>query len=226
VVDFIFMLTRADRTIADALYCLPEVIEAGIQHIGFKDVGVNFETLRSLADAIRASGATVYLEVVSLDAASEEASARMAVELGVDVLMGGTRPEIVVPILAGTTIRYYPFPGTIVGNPSVLVGTIDSIASSAAELLARDGVHGLDLLAHRFGGDVPELMRRIVSIAGDKPVIIAGSIDRAERVAAAVSVGAAGFTIGTAALDGVFVPQGDLITQLCAVKKLVATLEA
>jgi 4-hydroxythreonine-4-phosphate dehydrogenase len=220
------MLTRADRTIADALYCLPEVIEAGIQHIGFKDVGVNFETLRSLADAIRASGATVYLEVVSLDAASEEASARMAVELGVDVLMGGTRPEIVVPILAGTTIRYYPFPGTIVGNPSVLLGTIDSIASSAAELLARDGVHGLDLLAHRFDGDVPELMRRIVSIAGDKPVIIAGSIDRAERVAAAVSVGAAGFTIGTAALDGVFVPKGDLITQLCAVKKLVATLEA
>lgn len=226
MVDFIFMLTRADRTIADAPDRLPEVIKAGVQHIGFKDVGVDFETLRSLADAIRASGATVYLEVVSLNAASEEASAQMAVELGVDVLMGGTRPEIVVPILSGTTIRYYPFPGTIVGNPSVLVGTIDSIAYSAAELLARDGVHGLDLLAYRFDGDVPELMRRIVSIAGDKPVIIAGSIDRAERVAAAVSVGAAGFTIGTAALDSVFVPQGDLSTQLSAVKKLVATLEA
>jgi 4-hydroxythreonine-4-phosphate dehydrogenase len=220
------MLTRADRTIADALDRLPEVIEAGIQHIGFKDVGVDFETLRSLAAAMRASGATVYLEVVSLDAASEEASARMAVELGVDVLMGGTRPDIVVPILAGTTIRYYPFPGTIVGNPSVLVGTIDSIAASAAELLARDGVHGLDLLAYRFDGDVCELMRRIVAIANDRPVIVAGSIDSAERVAAAVSVGAVGFTIGTAALDGVFVPQRDLSTQLSAVKKLVATLEA
>jgi 4-hydroxythreonine-4-phosphate dehydrogenase len=226
VVDFIFMLTRADRTIADALDRLPEVIEAGIQHIGFKDVGVDFETLQSLADAIRTSGATVYLEVVSLDAASEEASARMAVELGVDILMGGTRPEIVVPILAGTTIRYYPFPGTIVGNPSVLVGTIDIIATSAAELLARDGVHGLDLLAYRFDGDVSELMRRIVSISGGKPVIVAGSIDSVERVAAAVSVGAVGFTIGTAALDGVFVPQRDLSTQLRAVRKLVSTFEA
>ena len=38
--------------------------------------------------------------VVSLDAQSEETSARAAVELGVDVLMGGTRPQVILPIEA------------------------------------------------------------------------------------------------------------------------------
>lgn len=73
-----------------------------MRHIGFKDVGLPFARLRRLADTIRAAGATLYLEVVSLDAQSEEVSARAAAEPGVDVLMGGTRPEVVLPILAGT----------------------------------------------------------------------------------------------------------------------------
>ena len=95
--DFIFMLTHTDRTIPDAQERLEEALEAGVRHIGFKDVGLPFARLRRLADAIRAAGATLYLEVVSLDASSEEASARAAVELGVDVLMGGTRPHVVLP---------------------------------------------------------------------------------------------------------------------------------
>jgi transposase-like protein len=33
--------------------------------------------------------------------------------------MGGTHPHIVLPILAGTGIRYYPFPGEVVGHPRV-----------------------------------------------------------------------------------------------------------
>ena len=160
--------------------------------------------LRDLAKAIRAGGARLYLEVVSLDAASEAASARAAVELQVDVLMGGVRPAVVSPILAGTGIRYYPFPGEIVGHPSVLEGSIESIVASAQNLLAHDGVHGLDLLAYRSRENVAELMRRICTVAGDKPVVVAGSLDCAERIEAAVTAGAAGFTVGTAALDGVF----------------------
>ena len=120
--DFIFMLTHTDRTILDAHDRVAEALEAGVRHIGFKDVGLPFAGLRRLADTTRAGGATLYLEVVSLDAASEEASARVAAELGVDVLMGGTRPHMVLPILAGTGIRYYPFPGEVVGHPSALKG--------------------------------------------------------------------------------------------------------
>jgi imidazole glycerol phosphate synthase subunit HisF len=64
-------------------------------------------------------------------------------------------------------------------------------------------VHGLDLLAYRYTGDVPALIAA-VSAAVAKPVIVAGSIDRAERVEAAATSGAQGFTVGTAALAGAF----------------------
>lgn len=201
--DFIFMLTRQDRTIANALERLPEVLAAGVQHIGFKDVGLPLPDLRQLADAIRAAGAVSYLEVVSLDEASETASAQAAVALGVDVLMGGTRPEVVLPLLRGTPIRYYPFPGAVSGHPSVLGGSIADIVASAQRMAALPGVHGLDLLAYRFAGDVPALIQRVCA-AVDKPVVVAGSIDRADRIEAAVAGRAAGLTVGTAALDGVF----------------------
>ena len=202
--DFIFMLTRSDRTISDAHERVPDALRAGVCHIGFKDVGLPFATLRRLADTIRATGAKLYLEVVSLDARSEEASARAAVALGVDVLMGGTCPQVVLPVLAGTGIRYYPFPGKVVGHPSVLTGRPDAIVASARRLAAMDGVHGLDLLAYRFPGDGPDLIGRVCRAVAPKPVVVAGSIDRPERIAAVIAAGAAGFTVGTAALDGVF----------------------
>lgn len=204
--DFIFMLTRHDRTIADALEQLPAVLAAGVRHIGFKDIGLPWPELRRLADAIRAGGAQSYLEVVSQDAASELASAHAALALGVDVLMGGTRPEEVLPLLAGSPLRYYPFAGAVVGHPSVLQGTVQNIVASARRIAALDGVHGLDLLAYRFAGDVGEVPALIAAVcaAVDKPVVVAGSIDRGGRIAAAGAGSAAGFTVGTAALDGAF----------------------
>jgi 4-hydroxythreonine-4-phosphate dehydrogenase len=201
--EFVFMLTRHDRTIPGAHERLREVLAAGVRHIGFKDIGLPLEELQILADAIRAAGAQVYLEVVSLDELSEAASAKAAVALGVDVLMGGTRPHAVLPIIVRTGIRYYPFPGRIVGHPSRLEGTADEIVASAQALAALDGVHGLDLLAYRFDGDVPDLIARVCD-AISKPVVVAGSIDRADRIEAVVKGGATGFTIGTAALEGAF----------------------
>jgi len=46
-------------------------------------------------------------------------------------------------------------------------------------------------------------MRTLCAAVG-KPVVVAGSIDRPERVEAAISAGAAAITVGTAALDGIF----------------------
>lgn len=212
--DFIFMLTRADQTISDAERRLPEALAAGVRHVGFKDIGLPPAALRRLAEAIRAAGATTYLEVVSLDAASEAASARMAVDLGVDVLMGGTRPEVVTPVIAGSPIRYFPYPGEVVGHPCVLTGGIAAIVESARRLLATPGVHGLDLLAYRFVGDVERLMRDVCAAAASRPVVIAGSLDRLERLQAVATAGASAFTVGTAALDGVFPCPANLADQL------------
>lgn len=201
--DFIFMLTHQDRTVADAAERLNDVLAAGITHVGFKDIGLPLDRLVDLAAAIKAAGATLYLEVVSLDEESERRSAQAAVDLGVDILMGGTRPNVVLPVIAGKNIRYYPFPGKIVGHPSKLEGTIETIVESALQLTAIEGVSGLDLLAYRFDGDVEALMTRVCE-AVDKPVVIAGSIDSPQRMAAVVRSGAAGFTIGTAAFNGAF----------------------
>jgi 4-hydroxythreonine-4-phosphate dehydrogenase len=220
--DFIFMLTNKDRTVPDAIDRLQEVIASGVRHIGFKDVGLPFAQLQTLATAIKAAGAKLYLEVVSLDAESERHSADAAMKLGVDVLMGGTRPEIVLPLIKGTQIQYYPFPGTIVGHPSVLTGTVETIVESAKRLARMDGVHGLDLLAYRFEGDVPRLIRDVVRAISPKPVVVAGSIDSQERFKAVINGKAAGFTIGTAALDGVFAAKSkSLPDQLAAVKAIL-----
>lgn len=204
VPDFIFMLTQNDRTVANALDRLDEVIATGIRHIGFKDIGLSFAALQELTAAIRASGARVYLEVVSLDEASEAASARTAVSLNVDFLLGGTRPGVVLPIIRGKTIRYYPFAGTIVGHPSQLVGAPSQIIAGAKRIADMDGVDGLDLLAYRSVGDASSLIAQVCSAVAPKPVIVAGSIDCADRLGAVVRGRAAAFTVGTAALHGVF----------------------
>lgn len=222
---FIFMLTRNDRTVAEAAEHLHTALSLGVRHIGFKDVGLPVAQLQALNTEIKAKGATSYLEVVSLDRDSEIASARAAVEIGVDVLLGGTHVDDVLGVLAGSPIQYYPFPGEIVGHPSVLKGSRADIAKSAAELAQREGVDGLDLLAYRSEVDgIPHLISAVCRAAG-KPVIVAGSIADPDRIALVKEAGAAGFTIGTAALDGDYpTTSDDLSAQLSAIVRDVAEL--
>ena len=196
--DFIFMLTEDDRTIADARARLEDVLAGGARHIGFKDIGLPFEELKGLAADIRSAGGRAYLEVVSLDEESELRSAKAAIDLEVDCLLGGTRADAVASMLRHHPVRYYPFPGEIVGHPSVLTGSVEEIAESARKLADLETVHGLDLLAYRFEGDVPALMKAVCQ-STSKPVIMAGSIDQEDRIVAVAESGAAGFTVGTAA---------------------------
>jgi hypothetical protein len=63
--DFVFMLTRADRTIGDGLDVLDDIRSIGLTHIGFKDVGIAGNALVELHRRIKDMGATSYLEVVS-----------------------------------------------------------------------------------------------------------------------------------------------------------------
>lgn len=221
---FIFMLTRNDLTVQDAEQHLQTALELGVRHIGFKDVGLPVDRLKAINNTIKTAGAKSYLEVVSLDRNSELTSAAAAVEIGADVLLGGTHVDDVLPIIAGTAVHYCPFPGRISGHPSVLEGSILEIVASAKALAARDGVHGLNLLAYRSRGDVPTLIREVCSAVA-KPVYIAGSIDRPDQIAAVKQAGAAGFTIGTAALDGKYPGSDrDVSSQLGAIIRDVAAL--
>ncbi len=208
--DFIFMLTRHDRTVPEAIDHVATALQAGIRHIGFKDIGLPFAELRTIHRLIKAGGATSYLEVVSLDRVSEIASVRAAIDLGVDNLLGGTHVEDVLPLLRRTGIRYYPFAGRVSGHPSILEGSVAEIVGSARAIADQGGVDGLDLLAYRSHTDVETLIAAICA-ATDKPILVAGSIERPEQIATIRRCGAASFTIGTAALEGRFPGAGPML---------------
>ncbi|EWM10666.1 hypothetical protein [Kutzneria sp. 744] len=199
--EFVFMLTRDDRTVADAHGILERIEPIGLRHIGFKDIGLSFVELKTLARRIHDLGARSYLEVVSVD--GETSSIEAALDLGVDVVLGGTRVADGIKILDGTGIEYWPFPGRVEGHPSVLTGDAAEIVASAEEIAATPGVHGLDLLAYRFAGDAPALAAEVVK-AVDIPVLAAGSVDRVERIDRLRKARVWGFTVGTAILDGTF----------------------
>jgi hypothetical protein len=198
--EFIFMLTRDDRTVANAFEAYDEVRDTDVRYVGFKDIGLPPDRLKELANAIRADGREVMLEVVSERAEDELRSIRAAIDIGVDWVLGGTHPEAALPALHGRGLRYCPFPGRVIGHPSLLRGTVEEIAESARTLTATPGVHGLDLLAYRFDGNVDELVGAVVE-SSSGPVIAAGSVDSLDRIRALQEGGVWGFTIGGAIFD-------------------------
>lgn len=222
--EFIFMLTHEDVTVENALEVYDEVRDTDLRYVGFKDVGPSFERLKELADAIHEGGHEVMLEVVSERKEDELRSARAALDLGVDYLLGGTHAGEVAEILGGTGVRYCPFPGRIVGHPSLLRGSIEEISESARKLAAMDAVWGLDLLAYRYDGDVEALARSVVG-AVDVPVIAAGSVDGAEKIRRLSDAGVWGFTVGSAIFDGTF-PGGSVRERVEAVLAMSRTTAA
>ncbi|MDX6545498.1 MAG: 4-hydroxythreonine-4-phosphate dehydrogenase [Gaiellales bacterium] len=212
MIEFIFMLTRDDQTLADAREVYASIASSGVRHVGCKDVGLPRDELAALMEDIRGNGHTTHLEVVSESEAATLASARVAAEIGPDFLIGGTLIEPVQEILAGTGIRFFPYVGQIVGHPCLLRGSIAEIADDArrAEQL---GVDGINLLAYRYDGDVDALVEAVVD-ATSLPVIAAGSVDSQARIHALAEHGVWAFTIGTAALDGKLVAGAPLPEQL------------
>ncbi|GAA3390055.1 hypothetical protein [Streptomyces roseoviridis] len=215
--DFIFMLTRDDRTVTDCLHVLDSVRELGITHIGFKDVGVDTATLRRLHEQIRALGATSHLEVVSTGRAEVLDSVRTAVDLGVDWLLGGTRIEETLALLDGTGIRYLPFAGEPTGHPTRLAGTPARIADDCRRAEAA-GCAGVDLLAHRATDADPLDLVRAARAATAGRLVVAGSLSTPAEIRALAEVGADAFTVGSAAFAGALRPEaGTLAAQLTAV---------
>jgi hypothetical protein len=214
--DFIFMLTRQDQTVSDCLAVLAEIEPVGLRHIGFKDVGAELETLAVLNRRIKENGATSYMEVVATSAEAALNSARIALQIGVDRLLGGTQVKETLEILQGSGIAYYPFPGRPVGHPTRLGGTPEQVEADAREFMAL-GCAGVDLLAYRATEAEPiDLVKAARRGLGAKGTLIcAGAVDSAARIAALRDAGCDAFTIGSAAFDGSFSPRkGSLRSQL------------
>ena len=217
MIEFVFMLTHHDRTVDDPAGVYEQVRGSGLRYVGFKDIGASVAQLRDVCDRAHADGLEVMLEVVSTTREEELRSVAAAGEIGVDWLLGGTHPEDGLKILdeagaggrpdgrggaGGVRPKYCPFPGTVVGHPSILRGEVAEIAESGRRMTALDGVFGLDLLAYRHeSADAAELTRAVVRAASG-PVIAAGSVASTAQIAALDQAGAWGFTIGGAIFEG------------------------
>jgi hypothetical protein len=203
--DFIFMLTRNDRTIEDAASLVDAACELGVRHIGFKDVGVPFATMRDVADRIRRRGGVSYLEVVSTTSEAVVRSLESARALEVDRILGGTDLDAAARILGGLG-RYFPFPGRPVGHPTQLEGSADLVAEHCRASRAA-GCGGVDLLAYRATeADPLDLVRAARNALPGRTLIVAGSVNSTERIHALAAAGADAFTIGSAIFDGAFSP--------------------
>jgi hypothetical protein len=216
VMDFIFMLTRNDRTIEDCLDLIELIKPVGLKHVGFKDVGVQPGVLKALTQAIHDTGATSYMEVVSTTAEACLNSARIARDLGVKRLLGGTDVDQIMATIAGSGIEYYPFPGKPVGHPTKLGGTAADVTAHCQSFVKK-GCAGCDILAYRATeADPIDLVRAARRGLGTgKHLIVAGAVTSAERIKAIHDAGADAFTIGTAVFDGSYAPtKGSILSQL------------
>jgi hypothetical protein len=224
VIEFVFMLTHNDATVAGGPALYQTLRGSGLRYIGFKDVGAAPEDLLAVTRAAHDDGLEVMLEVVSVSRADELRSLRLAPDLEVDWVLGGTHAEDGVEIVRGAGMRYCPFPGRVEGHPSVLHGTIAEIAEDARALTSLPGVSGLDLLAYRHVSEDPVALTRAVVAAAAGPVIAAGSVATVDQIAALAGAGAWGFTIGGAIFDGLLPGGPDIAAQVRGVLTAVAGL--
>jgi len=209
------MLTHQDKTVQNALELFERTKDFPIKHWGFKDVGLSPDEMQKVVAVMKDSGKTTFLEVVSLSEEEGLQGARLAVELGFDILMGTVFYPSIADYLKDKPVLYYPFPGHVHSHPSILDGEIEEIVAHACELEGY-GVHGLDLLTYRYNGEAPSLLRQVVD-ATKVPVVSAGSIASFARIEEVWSAGAWGFTIGTAFFEKQFLPEGSFEENVQAV---------
>jgi len=209
------MLTHYDQTVPEALELFERTKDYPIRHWGFKDVGLAPTDMETIVNAMKEAGKTTFLEVVSLSEEEGLRGARLAVDLGFDILMGTVFFPSIADYLRDKTVRYYPFPGHVHSHPSILDGEIEEIVAHACELESY-GAHGLDLLTYRYNGEAAHLLKKVVE-ATKIPVVSAGSIASFERINEVWEAGAWGFTIGSAFFEKKFVPEGSFEENLLSV---------
>jgi hypothetical protein len=214
---FICSLAHDGTTVDGAAELIAELRRTGLRHVGIKDAGPPPAVLREVADAAHAAGMDVMLEIAAGGAKAELRALHSAHQIGADWILGGRQVQAAEALLRGSGIRYLPFAGRPAEHTGMLAGGIDEIARDAAELTARNGVHGVTLPAYRHPNVDPVSLARAVVAAADGPVVVAGAITRLGQVAALRSAGVWGFSIGSAIFER-RLPGGPSITgQVAAV---------
>lgn len=212
----VIMLTLNDMTLPDASSIFEQIGHSRVQYFGFKDVGLPWDQMESLAKIIRKAGKKLFFEIVSPSVEQTIEGAERALRLEADYLVGGKFVSDVLPIVKDHPIKYFPYVGTIVGHPCNLEG-------SAAEILAearkyqKMGVDGINLLAYRHCGDANLLIQTLKENC-DLPLMVAGSVNSKQQITFLRGKGVELFTMGSALFEKDLVPQASLQEQVKALE--------
>lgn len=208
--NLVVMLTHNDKTVKNAYDIFEQCKESKARFFGFKEKPLPLPEMKKLYRYMKQCGKKTVLEVVSYTEQEGLEGAQMAVECEVDILMGTKYFDSIHALCKKNNIKYMPFIGQVVGRPSVLKGTIDSMIDEANKLVEK-GVYGFDLLGYRFEGDATDLNKQFVSKV-NVPVCIAGSVNSYKRLDELKDVNPWSFTIGGAFFENKF--DNDFNTQI------------
>lgn len=219
VSKLVLMLTQNDVTVANAIDYFEKVKDLPIDYFGFKEIGLPLNKMKELNDEIHKAGFQSFLEVVEYEEEKILESAKMAVDMGFDYLMGTVYKPSIWRIIRGSDIKYFPFCGRIYGRPSILDGSVEEIVEDAIRI-EKEGVAGFDLLAYRYKNqdkinDLVKALKDSVSV----PIVSAGSINSFERLQNTINYGVWGFTIGGAFFEKKFKPDGSYRDNVISVLK-------
>ena len=216
--ELIVMLTHNDVTVPNAREVFEGAKDAKAKFWGFKEVGLPLDEMKALYDYMKECGKTTFMEVVAYTEEECLEGAKMAVECGVDILMGTLYFQSVMDLCKEHDLKYMPFVGKITGRPSVLEGTIEGMIEEANSYIAK-GAYGIDLLGYRYTGDPVELNKRFVA-GVNAPVCLAGSVNGYKRLDEVKDADSWTFTIGGAffenKFDGTFAEQIDKVCDYMA----------
>lgn len=200
--ELIVMLTHNDFTVSNAAEIFEQCRNSRARYWGFKEHPLPLPEMKALYARMKECGMTTFLEVVAYSEDEGLAGAHMAIDCGVDVLMGTTFSEKILALCQQHGLRYMPFVGHIEGRPSVLSGSIEEMVAEARDYVSR-GAYGIDLLGYRYVGDPVALNKAMVEQV-PAPVCLAGSIDSFNRLDEVLSANPWSFTIGSAFFENGF----------------------
>ena len=201
--NLIVMLTHNDKTVLNAYDIFEKCKNSKAKFWGFKEEPIPLEEMKRLYSYMKSMGKTTFLEVIAYDEQNGLKGAQMAVECGVDILMGTVFYDSINNFCKENNLKYMPFVGRVSERPSILEGDIDDMIQEANIYISK-GAYGIDLLGYRYiSGNPIELNKKIVEKI-NAPVCIAGSINSYQRLDEIKEANPWSFTIGGAFFENKF----------------------
>lgn len=201
--NLIVMLTHNDKTVLNAYDIFEKCKNSKAKFWGFKEEPLPLDEMKRLYSYMKSMGKTTFLEVIAYDEQNGLKGAEMAVECGVDILMGTVFYDSINNFCKENNLKYMPFVGRVSERPSILEGDIDDMIQEANIYISK-GAYGIDLLGYRYiSGNPIELNKKIVEKI-NAPVCIAGSINSYQKLDEIKEANPWSFTIGGAFFENKF----------------------